>query len=295
MKANVGLADVAIIIAMKEEFKEFIKEIDYQAKREDGEYYYEFIYPQAQVGVPYRCVVTCVGGMNEAPAAVSTQKFINLYKPATTVIMGIAGGLSKDVRLGDVLVVTQVDAYLDSAKAKATEDQFKLSGSVYRCDWSIINTCNNLETAHKDAYQRWLSKCRKHLVDVPVQDRKKLIKLGEMRKQAAMIAEDVHLASGPIVCAKEEFVKWLLARDRHYKCVEMESAGFSHTNWRQVKPAQTIVIRCISDFGDKRKEELDNIDSGALRTYAMQNGKALLMALLEIGELAHTETKANPK
>ena len=54
---------------------------------------------------------------------------------------------------------------------------------------------------------------------------------------------------------------------------------------RRVEPARTLIIRGISDYGDKRKKQLDKVGEGALRRYAMRNATRLLFQLLETGVL----------
>ncbi len=47
--------------------------------------------------------------------------------------------------------------------------------------------------------------------------------------------------------------------------------------------------RGISNFGDKRRQELDKIGKGGIRRYAMNNAIALLWTLLEAKILLTTE------
>ena len=97
---------------------------------------------------------------------------------------------------------------------------------------------------------------------------------------------DAHLASGPVVGAAQQFTEWLRSkRDRNLKALEMESAGLMAAAVRRVEPARTLIIRGISDYGDKRKEQLDKVGEGALRRYAMRNATRLLFHLLETGVL----------
>ena len=46
-------------------------------------------------------------------------------------------------------------------------------------------------------------------------------------------------------------------------------------------PKRALAIRGISDLGDDRKKELDAIEDGLLRRYAMRNAVRLLWALMD--------------
>jgi hypothetical protein len=55
-----------------------------------------------------------------------------------------------------------------------------------------------------------------------------------------------------------------------------------------------MMLRGISDFGDKRKKELDKIGKGGLRRYAMGNAISLLWQLMEAGILPRRARSVNP-
>lgn len=89
------------------------------------------------------------------------------------------------------------------------------------------------------------------------------------------------IASGPIVGAAETFRDWLLASNRRYAAIEMESGGFLKAVDKYGRGAGAIVIRGISDLSDNRKKELDRIGRGGLRRYAMQNALRYIWLLLD--------------
>src|SRR5205085_9510390 len=96
-----------------------------------------------------------------------------------------------------------------------------------------------------------------------------LVEAGLVREAPSMT--DAHLASGPVVGAAQQFTEWLRRkRDRNLKALEMESAGLMAAAVRRVEPARTLIIRGISDYGDKRKEQLDRVRDGARRRQAMR-------------------------
>ena len=64
----------------------------------------------------------------------------------------------------------------------------------------------------------------------------------------------------------------------------MLAAVYSHPD-----PERTMMLRGISDFGDKRKNDLDEIGKGGLRRYAARNAIRLLWGLMEAGVLPRAE------
>jgi nucleoside phosphorylase len=200
-------------------------------------------------------------------------------------MLGIAAGIHKDMRVGDVVAASQVDHYLDGAKARPgkTPGTFELlpGGSVYRTDHGLVNGIRNLKFARPESYQHWRRSRAEVLAELlpDAHVRESLRQRGLIRSEPEL--HDVHLASGDIVGAAREFTAWLQQRDRNLKALDMESAGLMAAAVRHADPKRTLILRGISDFGDERKSELDATGAGALRSYAMRNAIELLWALLE--------------
>ena len=73
------------------------------------------------------------------------------------------------------------------------------------------------------------------------------------------MGEDRKLASSLTVTKGKAFAKWLKEDDRKIAAVEMESAGgyAAVDNLKEGTAPRVISIRGISDFGDGRKEQLE--------------------------------------
>jgi WD40 repeat protein/nucleoside phosphorylase len=277
--------ELGIVIALKEELRVFQKLLPARTTVErdprTGQYDYVFEHPATGA----RCVFTLLGDMGPEPAALATERLINRWAPRTLVMLGIAAGIHPDVKVGDVVVASQIDSYLDSARAQPGSHpgsfEFSLGGSVYRGDHELITHVRNLEFAVPDAFARWNRACQEHLAELlPEEARVELLRRQWVRPVPELL--DVHLASGPVVGAAQEFTQWLRrSRDRNHKALDMESAGLMAAAFRRVEPGRTLVIRGISDYGDERKADLDARGEGALRRYAMHNATALLWTLLE--------------
>ena len=282
--------DVGIVVALKEEFREFYEQLNDKAVKtiEDpstAENYYCFEYSESSEQVPYKCVSVLVGEMGPTKAALTTDRLLNKWSPSTIVILGIAAGIHKDLKIGDVIIANQVDNYLERAKAVESEDgdnrfDFELSGEVFRGSHDIIQNIRNFEFTHPELFIDWRKNC-KLMLDTLLsrQAIDQLIEKQIIRENVQL--EDVHLASGPVVGASVDFIKWLHGRDRAYKALEMESGGVLAAIYSRVNPKRALVIRGISDFGDQSKTHLDNIQGGSLRKYAMHNATNLLWSILK--------------
>jgi nucleoside phosphorylase len=279
--------DVAIVVALKEEFRELFDVIEDRCQLvEDGDrHYYRFDTPGPPGSGPYRCIATFAGEMGPTTAGVVTEKTLERWRPTTVVNLGIAAGIHDDVRVGDVVVASQVDNYLDSAKATGP-GQFQRSGNGYQTDHALLERVRNFEFTHATLAQRWRSEAGERLggleIDVDV-----LVKEGLLRDQPEQL--EAHIASGPVVAADADFVAWVREGDRAYKVLEMESGGLVTAAHMSAHGTKALVLRAVSDFGDDRKARLDSVGRGALRRYAMRNTIEFLWALLGAGLLGRIQ------
>lgn len=281
--------DVGIIIPLVEEFREFFSllENSYRSEQKEGHFYYLFDCQLAKRSIrPYRCVATCIAGMGSTKAALVAERLMKTFRPSTVVVLGIAAGIHEDIRVGDVIVADQVDSYLVSTKAvsKRKRTYFQHAGEIHRPAWEICQEVSNLQFAYPAIYEKWITACQRNLEGLTPNDKAAdLVSKNIIRQQPYLFVG--HMVSGDVVCASEEFAAWIQTKDRNYKALEMESGGVLETAYSHISPARTLVIRGISDFGDSRKKELDQIGEGALRRYAMRNAARLLWALFEAGGL----------
>jgi nucleoside phosphorylase len=295
MASNTTKVDVGIVIALKEEFRELYKDLEQifgihgEAAIADssGRYYYPFNHQAAKLEQPYRCVATFVGDMGNITSSLVTQRFIDTFQPDVIVILGIAGALNDEVKVGDVLIATQVDAYLENSKAVPASNEagytLRLSGETYRCYKPFINKIENFEFAHKDSFQSWCDACSKEFKEFLEADTNPLV-LDFLNQ--GLIVEQVslksgHLASGPTVGGAEAFRDWLTSRNRKYQALEMESAGFMAAVDENPNFNRALVIRAISDYADERKKQFDTVKNGFFRRYAVNNALRLIWMLLE--------------
>lgn len=286
--------DIGIVIALSEEFEEFHNqisdhcEISYDQKT--GSYYYLFDH-SIDNDLSYRCVATLVGDMGPTQTSLATQRLGNLHNPHTIVMLGIAGGISADVRLGDVVVASQVEAYLENSKAVGTHEfAFQVSGETYRPSPALVTFSQNFPFAHGPEFQQWQQACSALLTMLfPNQGQLELLIARDLIRTTPHLVSG-HIASGPTVGAAESFITWLKSKNRKYIALEMEAAGLLAAVNEEANPPGTLVIRAVSDYGDERKGELDKLNAGAFRKYAIRNAISLLWTFLAANVLDKVST-----
>ena len=181
--------------------------------------------------------------------------------------------------LGDVAAATQVDAYLEHAKA-GSDPFFEFGGEVYRPSVDVTNRIRHLQFAHAADFRRWREDCAARLRQSVSQEAwQKLVDEKLIHETPELT--DGHIASASVVAASAAFTQWLKKRDRKYVAVEMEAAGLMAALYEQVTTTRSLVLRGISDFADDRKEKFDRIGAGSLRDYAMVNATLLLFGLMQ--------------
>lgn len=198
--------------------------------------------------------------------------------------IGIAGGIHPDLHIGDVVVATQIDSYMEAVRAEATAEpggfQLVHGGAAYRADFSLVEPLRQFEFSHPSAYARWRAGCSSSLREaVEPSTLSPLVAKGVLREEPEFT--DCHLASGPAVSAAEAFAKWVRGRDRNLKAIEMESGGVARAGAQRVAPIPVLALRGISDGANHDKTAYDSIGKGVLRRHAMRNALALFSVLLE--------------
>jgi tetratricopeptide (TPR) repeat protein len=291
--------DLGIVIALKEEFQEFMALLPVQPTPErdpeTGQYGYVFEHPVSH----RRCVVIHMGELNPEPAALQTEQLLAYWSPRDVVMLGIAAGIHPDVRVGDVVIAIRVDNYLATGKAQggSTPDSFafSLGGTVFHENYWLLEHVRNFESFAPQAFSRWQQDCARVLVELVPEEgvRSALVQKGVLRAAPDLL--DAYLASDSVVGVAHQVTQWLRSRKyRNPKAIDLEPAGFMEAAAKRMDPAHTLVIRGISGYGDERKSDLDAMGAGALRRYAMRNATCLVWALLEAGVLSVTPSSNLP-
>jgi predicted ATPase/nucleoside phosphorylase len=275
--------DFAIIVALKEELAEFLHHLNapYEPELdpETQNIYYRFDIKSS--GSTRRCVVLMVGDMGPSRAAITIGAALARYRPRTVVVLGIAASLDDEARIGDVVMATSIDAYLENGKITDNDVPIQFSGEVFRCEPRLVARVRNLEFTNTASYQRWQADCQALATSLHAAIEDSATRPDNFSPQAPRLL-DGPIASGPFVVASVAFRELLRTRNRKYRALEMESAGIvAACEHVAVSPA-LIVLRGMSDRADPSKKQLDDTGEGIYRKLAM--GAATLLLLMLIRE-----------
>ena len=265
--------DFAVLIALQEEFEQVYGSIIPKGEPlpvgQDTAYVFN-----AQ---GYSGCVACVGKMGPTATADLSRSILERFKPRLICVIGIAGGLEKSLRLGDVLVADQADDYLHTAKAVSSGEDgfdFQLSGEAFPTTSACLAILRNWPNAARAAFERWQEEGGSDLDATTVPE--------NLRAQVGFRPNIAfgHIATGNVVGAAAGFTHMLQKRDRKLAALEMESAGMLSAVHKHRPETMTLVLRGISDFADERKSDFDGIGHGQFRRAAMKNATRLLLATL---------------
>ena len=206
---------------------------------------------------------------------------IRATTPSFLVNVGIAGMMSGDARIGDVVIATDIDYYSYRGaidEAENLEKALNLGGKPVPCDakaWKAARTCCERNK------ELWNSLVRdgdggKHLSPPDV------ARLAKTR--LINIPIKLHfgpICSGPFVGRSAPFKKRLLSRDRNRLCIEMEAAGIGMVMNEHFPTTGFLVVKGISDPGDKNKRVVDTAFKGKNRLWAVQNAFDMALALVK--------------
>jgi nucleoside phosphorylase len=283
-------ADVAVVIALKEEFRIFVAQARARARKYaaiPNPHFggHDFLFEIPSSGGGHHVVVAAlIDDMGLGPAGDVTHRVLSTWAPRVVANIGIAASLNpSDVRLGDVVVADQGNAYLAKSKARGDADSWEidLGGDSFRSPEHIVRAVSEFEFSHVAEYEQWQRGAAVRLADsMDDANRRALIEAHQLREHPMIVR--AHLASGPMVSAATAFGRWLRERgDRNAKALEMEAAGVMRAVSSRFTDADVLVLRGISDLGGADKSVLDKLGDGVLRSYAMHNATEALLLLLE--------------
>jgi nucleoside phosphorylase len=237
-------------------------------------------------GAQYGCIACLVDDMGTGHAGDITHRALT-WKPRFVLNVGIAASLKpSDLRLGDVVVVDSAIDYAAKGKIADTDDGVHVArgGEYYKVDPRLTRSIKHFEFSEKDAFDAWQIRCKHRALKMLRQETcEQLVSSGILRSSPNIVKCD--LASGPVVAASEDFGTWIQSGNRNVKALEMEAAGFLRAIASHPTSAKALVIRGISDFGNKEKTALDQVNDGAIRELAMHNALDLVWTIAETGRL----------
>lgn len=174
-------------------------------------------------------VVSVFCGVCKVNAAIATQILINKFEVTHIVLTGVAGALSRELEIGDIVISNEV-AYHDVAHGILTEYHPWMEDIYFRADVELLKLCKDIANSLPIS-----SKCH----------------VGRIITGEAFITQN----------ERERLIA-----DFNPLCVDMESASVAHTCY--VNKIPFIVIRSMSDKADESglKTFESNIEMAALNS-----------------------------
>ncbi|MEU1205661.1 5'-methylthioadenosine/S-adenosylhomocysteine nucleosidase [Nocardia sp. NPDC005825] len=202
-------------------------------------------------GYPEHRVAVGVTGAGTTTAATLTERARAAFDPDLMMFVGIAGGLRKDLAIGDVVVATKVYSHQGG---RSEDDGFLVRPRAWELSHRVDQAARRL--VQRD---RWRS----------------LLTEGAPAVTPAVRFEPIAVGDVLLNSTKSELARRIHASYNDAIAVEMEGSGFVHAA-ALGDQVPAVVIRGISDHADGRKAEADRAGGQAL---AARNAAAFAIAL----------------
>jgi nucleoside phosphorylase len=282
-----ALVDFGLLAALPEEFKDV--RLVFPELREQGEdsnvWYRGRLASPQRSGVAYSLVAVQQRDMGPLNAQTHASKTIDQWDPAYLVLVGIAGSMHNDVKLGDVVVSQQV-FYFDPGKIKDERLEYRPEG--YPCSLALIKQTQAFEI-DAAVYEAWREDVHQLAVKLKGEYSKTLTSAD--RETLDHFRPNIHygtLASGSLVVASEDKKKELLQLHGKILATEMEGAGLLHATFQQETPTPAVVMKGISDAADANKDSKDAMK--IWRILASQGSAMLARRVMERGRFRPLHT-----
>ncbi len=149
MKSNKSVLDIAIYVALNEEFQYVVEAMN--CKLESHElidiaitYYTGEIYAK-NLNKDISIALVPAGKMGNTRSSNIMSSILDLLRPKNVVVLGIAGSIDNDLYPGNVLIPESVNEYLANAAGVGKKKWgFVLSGNSYTSSPRLINRLQNL-------------------------------------------------------------------------------------------------------------------------------------------------------
>lgn len=279
--------DVAIIAALEEENEELYKFFPPEDDISSDELQ---VFRMTPGELNCTVILVLLPRMGKSEANLATRKVLEKFDVGLFACVGIGGGVSKDLKLGDVCYSGPIIDITEHAKVKdGAPDGGKADGKVtislsptsYETPkklWIAFNFFRTKPTL-RNAYDAWADCC--------AQERHRLIDEHQVKSVDGW-RDRPTTKSGTIFCGvvvqSQEFKKKLLEIDRKGLAVEMEVAGVLEAALSGASTSiQTpvISIRGVSDFADTDKNQLEDTSGGVVRQAAAFNAASFLKEVLK--------------
>ena len=268
--------DIAVILPLEEEFASFTTVFELHEERSSGYFRVIGTAPPSQL----RIVAAPQEQMGRSGAVEAASRLLDEFDVGLITCLGIAGGLSGDVRVGDVCCASTLIDILDNNKVVQDGDRYRLefSPSYYQANRALVTSTNHARIApsFRERYNSWREISFLHARELLPEPY-----IGQ--KDTPENVDRPNFFSGNIVCGpvtkSEAFNLDLQGIGRKLLAIETESGGVFSVAERLSTAAWCI--RGISDYGDSNKNAFEEATKGNARKVAAANAASFLKMQLE--------------
>lgn len=201
---------IGIIFAMQEELIELKKYLHINNEKK----IYDLIFYEATLN--NQNIILTESGIGKTNAARTTQILIDYYKPEAIFNIGVAGGIAKNLEVGDIIISTSLVQHdFDITAFDHPKGYIPNIGNTIPIDNNLLNTTKTILDTNNISYKEGV------------------------------------IASGDIFCTKESMATKINTQFNAL-CVEMEGASIAQTAHLSKTPC--LVIRSISDCPDNNNK-----------------------------------------
>lgn len=201
---------IGIIFAMQEELIELKKYLHINNEKK----IYDLIFYEATLN--NQNIILTESGIGKTNAARTTQILIDYYKPEAIFNIGVAGGIAKNLKVGDIIISPSLVQHdFDITAFNHPKGYIPNIGNNIPIDNNLLNTTKTILDTNNISYKEGL------------------------------------IASGDIFCTKESMATKINTQFNAL-CVEMEGASIAQTAYLSKTPC--LVIRSISDCPDNNNK-----------------------------------------
>jgi nucleoside phosphorylase/predicted nucleotidyltransferase len=178
-----------------------------------------------------RSVAACVSDRaGNLPAAITTYRGIELFRPQRVVLVGITAGIEHRVRLGDLIVP---DTVIEYEAIKVTPDGEEHHGRHHEIAPDLIARVKGWQ--EREQFLREIAAARP----------------GPGRSNLTTDS----MASGNKVIASAERATVIAETARKIVAIEMEALGVVEACLRFDPPVPALIVKAVSDYADKAKDD----------------------------------------
>lgn len=201
---------IGIIFAMQEELIELKNYLHINKEKK----IYDLIFYEATLN--NQNIILTESGIGKTNAARTTQILIDYYKPEAIFNIGVAGGIAKNLKVGDIIISTSLVQHdFDITAFDHPKGYIPNIGNNIPIDNKLLNTTKTILDTNNISYKEGL------------------------------------IASGDIFCTKESMAIKINTKFNAL-CVEMEGASIAQTAHLSKTPC--LVIKSISDCPDNNNK-----------------------------------------